>query len=88
MDEHPEIEDCVTMSQFNDMRQNIKDRQNRMDNDLHAILEWLQHLPRGAKNSSNHGDVEETVEEAAERVAREQQERRQRATFHARRPTG
>jgi hypothetical protein len=27
MDEHPEIEDCVTMAQFNDMRQNIEDRQ-------------------------------------------------------------
>jgi hypothetical protein len=89
MDEHLEIEDCVTMAQFNDMRQNIEDRQNRMANDLQAIFERQQHLPCGAENASNHEDeVEETAEEAAERVAREQQERRQRVAFHARRPVG
>jgi hypothetical protein len=89
MDDRPEIEDCVTMAQFNELRQNIEERANGLANDLQAILQRLQHIPHVAENSSNHeDDVEEIVEEAVERVAREQQERRQRAAFHARRPTG
>jgi hypothetical protein len=89
MDDRPEIEDCVTMAQFNELRQNIEERANGSANDLQDILQRLQHIPHVAKNVSNHeDDVEETAEEAAEQVARKQQERRQRAPFHARRPAG
>jgi C4-dicarboxylate-specific signal transduction histidine kinase len=80
MDDRLEIEDYVTMAQFNELRQNIEERANGLANDLQAILQRLQHIPHVAENASNHeDDVEETAEEAAERVAREQQERRQRA---------
>jgi hypothetical protein len=89
MDDQPEIEDCVTMAQFNELRQNIEERANGLANDLQAILHQVQHIHHVAKNASNHeDDVEETAEEATERVAREQQERRQRVAFHARRHAG
>jgi hypothetical protein len=74
------------MAQFNELRQNIEERANGLANDLQAILLQLQHIPHVAENASNHED--DVVEEAAERVAKEQQERRQRAAFHARRPAG
>jgi hypothetical protein len=38
MDELPEIEDCVTMAQLNDSRQNMEERANGLANDLQAIL--------------------------------------------------
>jgi C4-dicarboxylate-specific signal transduction histidine kinase len=67
MDDRPEIEDCVTMAQFNELRQNIEERANGLANDLQAILQRLQHIPHVAKNAGNHEyDVEETAEEAAE----------------------
>jgi C4-dicarboxylate-specific signal transduction histidine kinase len=75
MDDRPEIEDCVTMEQFNELRQNIEERANGSANDLQDILQRLQHIPHVAENASNHeDDVEETAEEATERVAGEQQE--------------
>jgi hypothetical protein len=56
MDDRPEIEDCVTIAQFNELRRNIEERANGLANDLQAILQQLQHIPHVAENGSNHED--------------------------------
>ena len=63
-----EIEDCVTMAQFNELKQSMKDKQDRLTQDLQALMaEIREHCqPRDNANSSHHEDeVDETEEEAA-----------------------
>ena len=62
-----EIEDCVTMAQFNELKQSMEDKQDRLSQDLQALMaEIREHCqPRDNANSSHHEDeVDETEEEA------------------------
>ena len=33
-----EIEDCVTMAQFNELKQSMEDKQDRLSQDLQALM--------------------------------------------------
>jgi len=64
-----EIEDCVTMTQFNVMKQSMEE----LTTNVQALMNRIQDHPHNDANASQHGDdVEETEEEAVARSAREQ----------------
>ena len=70
-----EIEDCVTMAQFNELKQSMEDKQDRLSQHLQALMAVIRehHQPRDNANASHHEDeVDEMKEEAAARLAREQ----------------
>jgi len=67
-----EIEDCVTMTQFNERKQ----RMEELTANVQALMNRIQDHPHNDANASQHGDdVEETEQEAAARIAREQRRR-------------
>ena len=81
-----EIEDCVTMAQFNELKQSMEDKQDRLSQDLLALMIEIRGCRQPHDGASNQGeDANETEEEEA-RLAREQRRRRERAATHARRP--
>jgi hypothetical protein len=63
MSERPvEIGDCVTMAQFDEMKQSMQE----LTNNVQAIMAHLQDPPRDNANVSHHEEeVDETKEEAA-----------------------
>ena len=65
-----EIEDCVTMAQFNELRQSMEDKQDWLTQDLQALMVEIRRRRQPHEGASNHGDNEES-EQAAMR-AREQ----------------
>ena len=65
-----EIEDCVTMAQFNELRQSMEDKQDWLTQDLQALMVEIRRRRQPHEGESNHGDNEES-EQAAMR-AREQ----------------
>jgi len=63
------IEDCVTMTEFNEMKQNMEE----LTTNVQALMNHIQDCPHNDANASQHrDDVEETEEEAAARIAREE----------------
>jgi hypothetical protein len=83
MSDEVQIDDCVTMAQFNELKQSMEE----LTNNFQALMARLQDPPRDNANGSHHEDeVDETEEEAAARRAREQRRRRERAAANARRP--
>jgi len=38
MSHSPEIEDCVTMAQFNELRQGMEERQDRLTEEFQALM--------------------------------------------------
>ena len=82
-----EIEDCVTMAQFNELKQSMEDKQDRLSQDLLALMIEIRGCRQPHDGASNQGeDADETKEEATARLAREQRRCIERAAVHARRP--
>jgi hypothetical protein len=79
-----EVEDCVTMAQFNELKQSIEDKQDRLTQDLQALMAEIRVRRQPHDGASNHGeDGEESEGGAAARRAREH-ERRNRGAAHGR----
>jgi hypothetical protein len=73
-----EIEDCVTMAQFNELKQSVEDKQDQLPQEALKAEIREHRQPRDNANASHHEDeVDETKEETAARLAREQQRRRE-----------
>ena len=73
-----EIEDCVTMAQFNELRQSMEEKQDRLTRDLQALLTEIRGRRQPHDGASNHGeDGEDSDGRAAARRAREQVRRNQ-----------
>jgi len=70
MSGQPNFDECVTIAQFNEMRQSIEERQDRLTQDLQALMVEIRRRRQPHEGASNHGDNEES-EQAAMR-AREQ----------------
>jgi hypothetical protein len=53
MDLNAEIEECVTLMQFNELKQSIEDKQDRLAQDLQTLMAEIRgrcQLPDGARN--------------------------------------
>ena len=75
-----EIEDCVTMAQFNELRQSMEEKQDRLTQDLQALLTEIRGRHQPHDGASNHGeDGEDSDGRATARRAREQVRRNQGA---------
>ena len=79
-----DIDDCVTMAQFNELRPSMEERQERLTRDLHALMAEIRGRRQCQHNSSNLGDDGEESAGAAARRRREQG-RRNRGAAHDRR---
>jgi hypothetical protein len=58
MDPNAEIEECVTMIQFNELKQSIEDKQDRLAQDLQTLMAEIRghrRLPDGARNHDEDG---------------------------------
>jgi hypothetical protein len=74
----PEVEDCVTMTQFNELRQSIEQKKDKLSQDLQALMDQLRIQNSNLDGASNQeNEVDETDEEAAARIARQQQQRQE-----------
>jgi hypothetical protein len=59
MDPNAEIEECVTMIQFNEFKQSIEDKQDRLAQDLQTLMAEIRGrrwLPDGARNHDEDGE--------------------------------
>jgi hypothetical protein len=59
MDPNVEIEECVTMIQFNELKRSIEDKQDRLEQDLHTLMAEIRgrrRLPDGARNHDENGE--------------------------------
>jgi len=82
MSGQPNFDECVTIAQFNEMRQSIEERQDRLTQDLQALMVEIRRRRQPHDGARNHGDSEESEGAAASR-AREQG-RRNRYGAHGR----
>ena len=79
-----DIEDCVTMAQFNELWQSMEEKQDRLTRDLQALLTEIRGRHQPHDGASHHGENgEDSDGRAATRRAREQ-ERRNRVAAHGR----
>ena len=81
MSGQPNFYECVTIAQFNE-RQSMEERQDRLTQDLHALMVEIRRHRQPHYSASNHGDNEES-EGVAARRGREQV-RRNRYGAHGR----
>ena len=79
----PDIDECVTMAQFNELRQSMEERQDRLTQDFQALMAEIRRHRQPHDSASNHGDHEESAGAAAR--GRREQGRRNRGTAHDRR---
>jgi hypothetical protein len=59
MDPNAEIEECVIMIQFNELKQSIEDKQDRLAQDLQTLMAEIRghhRLPDGARNHDEDGE--------------------------------
>ena len=71
-----EIEDCVTMAQFNELKQSLEDKQDRLTQDLQAFMAKIRGRRQPHNGVGNHGeDGEDSDGRAAARRAREHERR-------------
>lgn len=59
MDPNAEIEDCVTMIQFNELKQSMEDKQDRLAQDLQTFMAEIRgrrRLPDGVRNHDEDGE--------------------------------
>ena len=79
-----DIDDCVTMAQFNELSPSMEERQERLTQDLQTLMVEIIRRRQCQHNASNLGDEgEESVGAAARR--RREQGRTNRGTAHDRR---
>ena len=71
MSGQPNFDECVTITPFNEMRQSKEERQDRLTQDLQALMVEIRRRRQPHDDASNHGGSEES-EGAAARRAREQ----------------
>jgi hypothetical protein len=83
MAENPEIDDCVTMAQFNELKRSMEEKQDQLSQDLQALMAQLRNLNNTPEVASNHEAIDEEV---AAQLARQQQQHQRQAAAHARRP--
>jgi hypothetical protein len=69
---NPEIEDCVTIAQFNELKRSMEEKQDQLSQDIQALMAQLRNLNNIPEAASN---LDETDEEVAARLARQQQQR-------------
>jgi uncharacterized coiled-coil DUF342 family protein len=67
-----EIDDCVTMAQFNELKQSMEDKQDRLSQDLQALMTKIRGHRQPHDGASNQGEDADEIEEAVARLAREQ----------------
>ena len=79
----PDIDECVTMAQFNELRQSMEERQDRLTQDFQALMAKIRRHRQPHDGASNHGDHEESAGAAAR--GRREQGRRNRGATHDRR---
>jgi hypothetical protein len=81
MSKNPEIKECVTMAQFNEMKRSMEEKQEKLPQDLQEIVPQLR-MHHNVHDTPNNQDdeVEETNEQLIAQVAREQ---RSRTAAHA-----
>ena len=82
-----DIDECVTMAQFNELRQSMEERQYMLTQDFQALMAKIRRHRQPHDGASNHGDHEES-EGAAARRRREQWRRNQHAAHDRRRGRG
>jgi predicted metal-dependent hydrolase len=71
---NPEIEECVTMAQFNEMKRSMDEKQEKLSHDVQEIIAQLRIHQNVHDNINNQGDeAKETNEQIVVRLAREQQ---------------
>jgi hypothetical protein len=59
MDPNVEIEECVTMIQFNELKRSIEDKQDRLAQDLQTLMAEIRgrrRLPDDARNHDEDGE--------------------------------
>jgi hypothetical protein len=59
MDPNAEIEECVTMIQFNELKQSIENKQDRLAQDLQTLMAEIRgrrRLPDGARHHDEDGE--------------------------------
>ena len=83
-----DIDDCVTMAQFNELRPSMEERQERLTQDLQALMVEIIRRRQCQHNASNLGDDGEESAGAAARRRREQWRRNQHAAHDRRRGRG
>ena len=71
MSRSPEIEDCVTMAQFNELRQGMEETQDRLAQDFQALMAEIRGCRQPQDGASNLGDDGEESAGAAARRRRE-----------------
>ena len=71
MSGQPNFDECVTIAQFNEMKQSMEERQDMLTQDLHALMVEIRRHRQPHDGASNHGDNEES-EGVAARRGREQ----------------
>jgi DNA phosphorothioation-dependent restriction protein DptG len=87
MSENLEIEEWVTMIQFNEMKQSMEEKQEKLSQNLQEIIAQLRIHHNVHDNINNQDDeAEETNEQIVAWLAREQQLQGPQATAHAGRP--
>jgi outer membrane murein-binding lipoprotein Lpp len=68
---NPEIKDCVTMAQFNELKRSMEEKQDQLSQDLQELMAQLRNLSNIPEAASNY---DETDEKIAARLARQQQQ--------------
>ena len=63
----PDIDECVTMAQFNELRKSMEERQDRLTQELQALMVEIRRHRQPHDGGSNHGDHEESEGVAARR---------------------
>jgi len=74
MSEKPvEIDKCVTMAQFNELKQSMEERQDQLSQDFQALMTKIRRHQHPHDDVSNQGEhADETEKEVVARLAREQ----------------
>ena len=83
----PDIDECITIAQFNELRQSMEERQDMLTQDFQALMAKIRRHRQPHDGASNYGDHEES-EGAAARRRREQWRRNQHAAHDRRRGRG
>ena len=63
----PDIDECVTMAQFNELRQSMEERQDRLTQDFQALMAEIRGRHQPQDSASNLGDDGEESAGAAAR---------------------
>jgi hypothetical protein len=60
MSGQPNFDECVTIAQFSEMRQSMEERQDRLTQDLQALMVEIRRRRQPHDSACNHGDNEES----------------------------